>query len=154
MENDNGMKTPVIPDEVVETAMIAANDAANEDDTDPVEIMRAALTAAYSALVRQAVEAEWPQAAIDVLAERERQQSVEGWAPEHDDKHTFGELADAAACYAIVRGERLPWRLRIVDKLWRWRDDWWKPKERRRDLVRAGALILAEIERLDRARKG
>ena len=27
----------------------------------------------------------------------------------------------------------------------------WKPTDRRRDLVKAGALILAEIERLDRA---
>jgi hypothetical protein len=27
---------------------------------------------------------------------------------------------------------------------------WWKPKDRRRDLVRAAALIIAEIERLDR----
>jgi hypothetical protein len=30
-------------------------------------------------------------------------------------------------------------------------DEWWKPTNRRRDLVKAGALILAEIERLDRA---
>jgi hypothetical protein len=28
---------------------------------------------------------------------------------------------------------------------------WWKPKLRRENLVRAGALIIAEIERLDRA---
>ena len=31
-----------------------------------------------------------------------------------------------------------------------WDASWWKPKDRRRDLVRAGALIIAEIERLDR----
>lgn len=28
--------------------------------------------------------------------------------------------------------------------------EWWKPTNRRRDLVKAAALILAEIERLDR----
>lgn len=33
---------------------------------------------------------------------------------------------------------------------WPWPSKWWKPKSQRRDLVRAGALILAEIERLDR----
>jgi hypothetical protein len=36
-------------------------------------------------------------------------------------------------------------------EIWPWDRKWWKPKDRRRDLVRAGALILAEIERLDRA---
>lgn len=32
--------------------------------------------------------------------------------------------------------------------------DWWKPKDRRRNLVKAGALIVAEIERLDRLASG
>ena len=35
--------------------------------------------------------------------------------------------------------------------LWPWAASWWKPKNRRRDLVRAAALIVAEIERIDRA---
>ncbi|MNY70647.1 hypothetical protein D3C86_2088230 [compost metagenome] len=35
---------------------------------------------------------------------------------------------------------------------WPWSEDWWKPSpEPRRNLVKAGALILADIERLDRA---
>jgi hypothetical protein len=34
---------------------------------------------------------------------------------------------------------------------WPWLSKWWKPKDRRRDLVRAAALVIAEIERLDRA---
>lgn len=33
---------------------------------------------------------------------------------------------------------------------WPWSREWWKPKNPRRDLVKAGALIVAEIERLDR----
>jgi len=32
-----------------------------------------------------------------------------------------------------------------------WAREWWKPKDRRRDLIRAAALIVAEIERLDHA---
>lgn len=84
----------------------------------------------------------------DVLAERERQKAVEGWTPEHDDAHASKELAHAAACYAI--GSRL---YNGID-FWPWDDKDWKPKDRRSNLIRAAALILAEIERLDRAAIG
>ena len=98
-------------------------------------------------------------AADDVLAERERQMSVEGWTEDHDDRHDKGEMGDAAACYAATvrafAGEQYVGRAyepyMAYRDLWPWDDNWWKPKDRRRDLVRAGALILAEIERLDRA---
>lgn len=88
-------------------------------------------------------------AASDVLAERQRQVTAEGWMPGHDDEYEHGELADAAGCYALsselfdCAGE--------PPRPWTWPDEWWKPTNRRRDLVKAGALILAEIERLDRA---
>ncbi|HBL7061396.1 TPA: ead/Ea22-like family protein [Klebsiella oxytoca] len=88
-------------------------------------------------------------AAADVLAERQRQVTAEGWAPAHDDEYEHGELADAAGCYALsselfdCAGE--------PPRPWPWPDEWWKPTSRRRDLVKAGALILAEIERIDRA---
>lgn len=100
---------------------------------------------------------ELSQAARDVLAERERQISQEGWTPEHDDAHAVGELASAAACYAIPKDTLMQRAMiahttkMIVDWLWPWDVAWWKPGSRRRDLVKAGALILAEIERLDRA---
>lgn len=81
----------------------------------------------------------------DIAAERRRQIEVEGWAPEHDDAHTDGHLTDAAACYALG-----PDQMRAVWYLWPWDRHWWKPTTRRRDLVKAGALIVAEIERLDR----
>jgi len=83
----------------------------------------------------------------DVIAERERQQTVEGWTPKHDDTHNRGELSRAAICYADPLNEM---RASPPAK-WPWDATWWKPKDRRADLVRAGALILAEIERLDRA---
>jgi hypothetical protein len=35
--------------------------------------------------------------------------------------------------------------------IWPWSPDWWKPRDARRNLERAAALIIAEIERLDRA---
>lgn len=92
-------------------------------------------------------------AADDVLNERERQINVEGWDESHDDEHDDESLALAAVCYAFPPND-----LQINDELGipvYWPDSWayahWKPKDRRRDLVRAAALIIAEIERLDRA---
>ena len=95
-----------------------------------------------------AIEAGWrdSQAAIDVLAERHRQVKSEGWTPEHDNVHSDGQIAAAAACYAstdLANCDVTAW-------LWPWGKEWWKPTDRRRNLVKAGALILAEIERLDR----
>ncbi|HHT0057610.1 ead/Ea22-like family protein [Raoultella planticola] len=86
-------------------------------------------------------------AAADVLAERQRQVAAEGWTAERDDGYQNSELADAAACYAIHahnQGFSTPAH-------WPWSTTWWKQTNPRRDLVKAGALILAEIERLDRA---
>ncbi|WP_025139614.1 hypothetical protein [Achromobacter sp. DH1f] len=88
-------------------------------------------------------------AARDVLAERHRQISVEGWTPEHDDAHTDGALAQAAACYAASSQSR---DISYMAHLWPWSTAWWKPGTSRGDLLKAGALILAEIERQDRAR--
>lgn len=105
--------------------------------------------------------------ALEVARERERQMAQEGWTPKHDDAHSKGEMARAAACYAwasslnerhrSVNGEgdatdRRMWHgMIILRRLWPWSLSWWKPKDRRRDLIRAAALIVAEIERLDRA---
>lgn len=100
----------------------------------------------------QGQEAEVSAAARDVLAERARQVSQEGWTPEHDDQHEIGELADAAACYAGNAGGYV-WEGGWPGEVWPWKECWWKPTTPRRDLVKAGALILAEIERLDRAER-
>jgi len=90
----------------------------------------------------------------DVIAERERQKSVEGWTPDHDDAHASGEMASAAAAYAFSAGAN-PSEANLLGGappvLWPWDRDWWKPTTPRRDAVKAAALLLAEIERLDRA---
>ncbi len=86
-------------------------------------------------------------AARDVLSERQRQINAEGWTPEHDDTHSNGSLGMAAACYCEPR-----YRFYAEPPApWPWDKKWWKPSDRRRDLIKAGALILAEIERIDRA---
>jgi hypothetical protein len=94
--------------------------------------------------------------AIQLIAdERERQKTEEGWTEEHDDAHSEGELAAAAACYAMPERLRDYLRSRDGRKVlapvqWPWSPKWWKPKDGMDDLVRAGALIAAEIERLQR----
>jgi hypothetical protein len=90
-------------------------------------------------------------AIAEIAAERQRQIEVEGWSLEHDDQHVNGEIADAAACYALgktvlynIGGSRI--------RIWPWEPLGFNDKaDRRRQFVIAGALIVAEIERLDRA---
>ncbi len=90
---------------------------------------------------------------LEIARERERQLAAEGWTPEHDDTHVAGEMAVAAGCYAIHAGQGADAQVRpgYAPQDWPWQARWWKPKQPRRDLIRAAALIVAEIERLDRA---
>ncbi len=93
----------------------------------------------------------------DVILERRRQQFDEKFSTEHDDGHKNGELAYAAAAYA----QRAACALRSGTQevyeeppnCWPWGREWWKPKDSRRDLVRAAALLIAEIERIDRVER-
>lgn len=104
------------------------------------------------------------QAVLDVLAERRRQITVEGWTPEHDDTHHNREMARAASAYAYASSVYGGYRPRLTSEYfdgdptttrelwpsgWAWK--WFKPTTPRGDLIKAAALILAEIERLDRA---
>lgn len=89
----------------------------------------------------------------EIAAERRRQIEVEGWTAEHDDTHGLGEMAGAAACYALYRSHVPPEDLMgegVLEMSWPWDGEWWKPTTPRRDLIKAAALIVAEIERLDR----
>lgn len=82
----------------------------------------------------------------EVIAERERQISREGWTAEHDAMHPVGQLARAGAGYA-----KFAFANRHAPPVnWPWDEKWWKPKSPRRNLIRAAALIIAEIERMDR----
>lgn len=94
---------------------------------------------------------------VELIAkERRRQIRVERWDSGHDDEHDEGQLAIAAACYALpegVRARRVDQFQNLRSTLWAWDEEWWKPTphDRRRELVKAGALIAAEIDRLNRA---
>jgi hypothetical protein len=99
--------------------------------------------------VRDPTLIEIPEA---ILAERKRQIEVEGWTPKHDDEHDGGELLRAAVVYYHeAKGTfRAMGPQPDVPLGWPWDAKWWKPKGPRKDLIRAGALCLAEKERIQR----
>lgn len=92
-----------------------------------------------------------------ITEERERQVSHEGWTAAHDQEHHRGELIHAAQSYTMVadaqvKGVRTP--PCFIPKFWPWDRQWWKPSEDPvRNLVKAGALIAAEIDRIQRHRE-
>lgn len=108
--------------------------------------------------LRRLVEDGLREDGVGVIAkERAAHATREGWTPEHDDEHDRGELAQAAACYALPPGRNDDG---VTDtevlELWPWGREWWKPGDgstegRIGELAKAGALIAAEIDRLKRA---
>jgi len=102
----------------------------------------------------------------DIDAERQRQIDDEGWSTEHDDHHTSHQLALAAGWYCMASSSHYKdtcglnsgqntmhsqmWGAHAA-YAWPFDSQWFKPTTERRDLVKAGALILAAIERIDRA---
>lgn len=93
----------------------------------------------------------------EVLYERKRQVVVEGYSRLHDDEeHCYGELALAAASYALIAVTAYAQEdirepiFSAIRSVWPFVERI-KPKTARSDLVRAAALIVAEVERIDRA---
>lgn len=88
-----------------------------------------------------------------IAAERRRQVEAEGWTPEHDDEHSGGELVDAAWCYLFHVMSPHFGQHSAPSTVWPWHPSWWKPSDDPlRTLVKAGALIAAEIDRIQRQR--
>lgn len=84
----------------------------------------------------------------DVVAERVRQISVEGYDAAHDDAHAADmSLAIAAGAYALAAAG---WR--SAPMIWPWELEGFKASmaDRRRSLEKAGAFILAAGEAFDR----
>lgn len=96
-----------------------------------------------------------------IAKERQRQIAEEGWTAEHDDRHTRSELALAACAYSLPKSynfDGVPVTpQRLYDLTW-WDQKWFKrsdkidarPESMIPNLVKAGALIAAEIDRLRR----
>jgi hypothetical protein len=100
-------------------------------------------------------EVETPKTGAQLIElERTRQIKIEGWTPEHDDEHVAADLCIAGACYAIMGSFQICHHSNktcdTVDQ-WPWDKRAWKPSpDPIRNLVKAGALIAAEIDRLQR----
>lgn len=90
-------------------------------------------------------------AARDVLSERRRQIMEEHRLPIDDDDYTLGQLAWAASGYAAGSTTSHQAGGTLQPTNWPWAPRWWKPGAPRQMLIKSGALILAEIERIDRA---
>lgn len=92
---------------------------------------------------------------IDLIAaERARQSEQEGYCAAHDAGHCCGELASAGAFYALCAAEQAKgWEgpFAVNPDIWPWDSESFKPKDAISNLVRAGALIAAEIDRLERS---
>lgn len=91
------------------------------------------------------------------LIEIERNRQIEqlGYDIKHDELYSKNELADAAICYACAPeirdqdDEETGTSLNVV--LWPWDEKYWKPtpNDRKKELVKAGALIAAQIDRIN-----
>jgi hypothetical protein len=135
-------------------AVTAVDPASGESKTGVVlvgsEALRARIAAALSAAPElQVVIDEAAEVAAEVFVERLRQIIEEGHGVEQDDAYTDYQLPRAAVCYAI-RGAGLPPHKSTL--YWPWNPAAFKPTGDDRDLIKAAALILAELQRRQRAR--
>jgi hypothetical protein len=88
------------------------------------------------------------EAEADVLREREGQVTAHRHTPEKDNTYRTGDLAMAGLWYALPQNMR-EWFVEHGVSFWPWSEISFKPRDRRKDLVKAAALLLAEIERID-----
>lgn len=90
----------------------------------------------------------------DIVAERVAQVEVHGFDLDHDLHHTAAVLATAGTGYATTAIDALDGRHHPADqppREWPFEDAAWKAGEPRAMLVKAGALIWAALDRIDRA---
>lgn len=86
-----------------------------------------------------------------IVAERQRQIKSEGWTARHDDSHLNQEMQRAAESYFLSAGMTLQgFKSFRPPDTWPWARKWWKPSTPIRDLIKAGALWQAEVDRLER----
>jgi hypothetical protein len=103
----------------------------------PLEAAKAALRAQKSVSTTVGLE---------IVNERMRQVEAKGYAPDQDNLYIQRELLDGARAYLLSADHDRD----AGSFVWPWPMEHFKPGAPRRDLIKAAALIVAEIERLDR----
>lgn len=136
-----------------------------------LEVMTALGTMAGKSNLPVDIQLE-PGAAVELIAaERTRQVEEEGWTEDNDDAHVEAELGWAAVCYAspelVYKKDQRANAVMFKDP-WPWEERWdsrphdgnvvlsnrdLPAEDRVRQLTKAGALIAAEIDRLQRKAK-
>ena len=74
--------------------------------------------------------------------ERDRQIHVEGYDEKHDFQHTADQLICAAVAYLHASNEPM------AIGYWPFDDESWKPKDMKSNLIKAGALVAAALDRM------
>jgi len=95
---------------------------------------------------------------LGVLSEvaKERMRQIgKGFDAAHDDRYVRNELLRAAIAYADHDDTPGPFESILGMKKgapfgWPWDERWWRPEGKRKNLIKATALLLAEIEKMDR----
>jgi hypothetical protein len=152
-----GLSAGGMPAEITEPLLAwivdQAFDSAIEDDSVIRDIYRL-IAADHAAFSETEYSKNAPASLRSVLAERIRQIQFHCFYPDQDEEYVNGDLALAGACYAVEavkQATETEGAMRLAPEAWPWMAASWKPHDQRRNLVKAGALILAEIDRLDRA---
>ncbi|MDO4641705.1 MAG: hypothetical protein Q4A84_08430 [Neisseria sp.] len=81
---------------------------------------------------------------VQIHKERQHQIEALGFTRQKDMAYRHGELAEAAQAYLMADGSPDA----ACPDIWPWSEKMWNPQSRINNLVRAGALIAAEIDRL------
>ena len=102
---------------------------------------------------------------IELIAEeRQRQIEIEGYTDDHDFKHNPRDFVHAAKTYLMSSDLTLyskefspsnnwhqtnePFYRNEIERSWPWEQESFKPTSDIQDLIKAGALIAAAIDRL------
>lgn len=101
---------------------------------------------------------------VGLIAEERQRQIEKGFTQEHDANHEVCEYVVAANCYSVAanvsysteffRTEEEKLILESIRREWPWDKESFKPTTSKRNLVKAGALIAAAIDRLQNETEG
>jgi hypothetical protein len=99
-----------------------------------------------------------PLTGVEIIKNERINQIKNGWTLKHDAEHKTDDLAFAGATYALPKDTRdmlqhlIPeCEMDSVPPTWPWDPEYWHPtpEDRIKELAKAGALIAAEIDRLN-----